>query len=133
MSKVRDRKKEAYWRRQFVEHGSSGKSVAEFCRRRRISPHQFHWWKRRLSLLDEQEEGSQAENEKQKSCQDRPQSQWWSTPESVHRYCLAGLARVVQCIIGKLACAIQEKPAIVHEAGWYKGTREVLNLTPIDR
>jgi hypothetical protein len=62
VSKVRDRKKEAYWRRQFVEHGRSGKSVAEFCRQRRISPHQFHWWKRRLSLLDGQEEGSQAGN-----------------------------------------------------------------------
>lgn len=62
VSKVRDSKKEAYWRRQFVEHRSSGKSVAEFCRRRRIPPHQFHWWKRRLSLRDDQDERGQAEN-----------------------------------------------------------------------
>jgi hypothetical protein len=63
VSKVRDKKKEAYWRRQFSEHRGSGKSIAEFCRRRRIPLHQFHWWKRRLSLLDGQDEEGQAENE----------------------------------------------------------------------
>ena len=63
MSKVRDSKKEAYWRRQLAEHSRSRNSVAEFCRRRRIPVHQFHWWKRRLSLLDDQEEGGQAEND----------------------------------------------------------------------
>ena len=64
MSKVPDKKKEAYWRRQFSEHRSSGKSIAEFCRQRRIALHQFYWWKRRLSLLDGQDEqGQAAENE----------------------------------------------------------------------
>ena len=63
MSKVRDKKKEAYWRRQFSEHRSSGKFIGEFCRRRRIPLHQFHWWKRRLSLLDNQDGEGQAENE----------------------------------------------------------------------
>ena len=63
MSKVPDKKKEAYWRRQFSEHKASGKSIAEFCRRRRIPLHQFHWWKRRLSLLEGQDEEGQAENE----------------------------------------------------------------------
>jgi hypothetical protein len=63
VSKVRDKKKEAYWRRQFSEHKSSGKSIVEFCRRRRIPLHQFHWWKRRLSLLDDQDGEGQAENE----------------------------------------------------------------------
>ena len=63
MSKVRDKKKEAYWRRQFSEHRSSGKSIVQFCRRRRIPLHQFYWWKRRLSLLDSQDEDGQAEND----------------------------------------------------------------------
>ena len=35
MSKVRE-KKEAYWRRQFSQYKSSGTSVVDFCRRRRI-------------------------------------------------------------------------------------------------
>jgi hypothetical protein len=63
VSKVRDKKKEAYWRRQFSEHRTSGKSIVEFCKRRRIPLHQFHWWKRRLALLDGQDEEGQAENE----------------------------------------------------------------------
>ncbi len=63
MSKVRDKQKEAYWRRQFVEHRKSGKTIVEFCRGRRIPLHQFRWWKRRLSSLDDQDEGSQAEND----------------------------------------------------------------------
>ena len=63
MGKIRDKKKEAYWRRQFSEHRNSGNSIVEFCRRRRIPLHQFYWWKRRLSLLDGQDEEGQAENE----------------------------------------------------------------------
>ena len=63
MSKVRDKKKEAYWRRQFSEHRSSGKSIVAFCRRRRIPLHQFYWWKRKLSLLDEQDDAGQAKDE----------------------------------------------------------------------
>jgi len=63
VGKVRDKKKEAYWRRQLVEHRSSGSSVVGFCRRRRIAPHQFYWWKRRLSRLDDQDGAGQAENE----------------------------------------------------------------------
>lgn len=54
MSKVRG-KKEAYWRRQFSQYECCGTSIAEFCRRRRITVHQFHWWKRKLSSLDSQE------------------------------------------------------------------------------
>jgi len=54
VGKVRDKKKEAYWRRQLVDHTASGKSVVEFCRRRRIPVHQFYWWKRQLSLRDDQ-------------------------------------------------------------------------------
>ena len=63
MGKVRDKKKEAYWRGQFVEQSSSGKSVVEFCRRRRIPLHQFYWWKRRLASTDGQEGSGQAEDE----------------------------------------------------------------------
>ena len=35
----------------------------DFCRRRRIPPHQFYWWKRKLSLLDEQDDAGQAKDE----------------------------------------------------------------------
>jgi len=63
VGKVRDKKKEAYWRRQLVEQKRSGNSAVEFCRRRRIPVHQFHWWKRRLSWRDNQEGAGQAEHE----------------------------------------------------------------------
>ena len=63
MGKVRDKKREAYWRRQFFQHKSSGTSVVDFCRRRRVPVHQFYWWKRRLSSLDDQDGAGQAENE----------------------------------------------------------------------
>ena len=63
MGKGRDKTKEACWRRRLVEYRSSGSSVVDFCRRRRLPPHQFYWWKRRLSFLDGQDEEGQAENE----------------------------------------------------------------------
>ena len=63
MGKGRDKTKEACWRRRFVEYRSSGSSVVDFCKRRRIPPHQFYWWKRRLSSLDDQDGAGQAENE----------------------------------------------------------------------
>jgi hypothetical protein len=63
VGKVRDKKKEAYWRRQCGEHRSSGKSAVEFCRRRRIPVHRFYWWKHRLSVLDDQDGAGRAENE----------------------------------------------------------------------
>ena len=61
VSKVRE-KKEAYWRRQFSQYKSSGTSVVDFCRRRRIPVHQFYWWKRKLSSLDAQDVAGQAED-----------------------------------------------------------------------
>ena len=63
MGKAGDKKKEAYWRRRFVEFRNSGSSVVDFCRRRRIPPHQFYCWKRRLSLLDEQDGASERKDE----------------------------------------------------------------------
>ena len=63
MGKVRDKAKEACWRRRLAEYRSSGSSVVDFCRRRRIPPHQFYWWKRKLSLLDEQDGAGQAKGE----------------------------------------------------------------------
>ena len=62
MSKVRGNK-EAYWRRQFSQYESSGTSIADFCRRRGIPAHQFHWWKRKLSSLDAQDRACRVEVE----------------------------------------------------------------------
>ena len=63
MGKGRDKTKEACWRRRLVEYRSSGSSVVDFCRRRRLPPHQFYWWKRKLSLLDEQDDAGQGRDE----------------------------------------------------------------------
>ena len=62
MSKFRGNK-EAYWRRQFSQHESCGTSIADFCRRRGIPVHQFHWWKLKLSSLDAQDGACQVEDD----------------------------------------------------------------------
>ena len=48
MGQVQDKKKEQHWRRLLPEQKASGKSVAVFCRQRRIPVHQFYWWQRTL-------------------------------------------------------------------------------------
>lgn len=48
MARPQDKQKEARWRRLVRERAASGRSVAEFCHRRRISPQQFYWWQRQL-------------------------------------------------------------------------------------
>lgn len=59
MARARDERKEARWRRLVRERAASGRSVAEFCRRRRIASQQFYWWQRQL--LDRDGNGSKAE------------------------------------------------------------------------
>ena len=44
----RDFGKERYWQRTIGEAVRSGKSIREFCRRRRIKEGQFYWWQRKL-------------------------------------------------------------------------------------
>jgi transposase-like protein len=36
------------WRQRVKRQRESGLSIAEFCRRERVSPHSFHAWKRKL-------------------------------------------------------------------------------------
>ena len=48
MPKSRDRVKERRWERLLREKQLSRKSVAAFCRERRIPVHQFYWWQRQL-------------------------------------------------------------------------------------
>jgi hypothetical protein len=44
----RDMEKERYWQKVIGEAARSGKSIREFCRRRRLRESQFYWWQRRL-------------------------------------------------------------------------------------
>jgi hypothetical protein len=44
----RSRKAWAKWRRLISEQLRSGKSVAAFCRERKLCVPHFYWWKRRL-------------------------------------------------------------------------------------
>lgn len=48
MAKSRDKVKQRRWERLLREKQSSRKSVAAFCRARRIPVHQFYWWQRQL-------------------------------------------------------------------------------------
>jgi len=44
----RSRKARAKWRRLVSEQGRSARSVAAFCRERRLCVPHFYWWKKRL-------------------------------------------------------------------------------------
>ena len=44
----RSRKARAKWRRLVAEQGRSARSVAAFCRERRLCVPHFYWWKKRL-------------------------------------------------------------------------------------
>lgn len=48
MAKSRGEVKQRRWERLLQEKQSSRKSVAAFCRARRIPVHQFYWWQRQL-------------------------------------------------------------------------------------
>ncbi len=48
MGKVRDAAKERYWRRLLGQQGKSGETISDFCARKSVPAHQFHWWRRTL-------------------------------------------------------------------------------------
>jgi len=43
-----DVEKRLYWRRILGEAATSGISMREFCRQRRLKETQFYWWRRML-------------------------------------------------------------------------------------
>ena len=49
---VRDRKKEASWRRHVGTHAGSGLPVVGYCRRHGLRVHGFYWWRRELARRD---------------------------------------------------------------------------------
>lgn len=51
---VRDRKKEATWRRHMMAQGDSGLSIGAYCRRHGLPGHGFYWWRRELAWRDAQ-------------------------------------------------------------------------------
>lgn len=52
MLRVRESKKESFWRRMVREHLSSGLSVRAWCHRHRIQTASFYWWRRELTRRD---------------------------------------------------------------------------------
>lgn len=46
--KKRSRKREQRWRRLMRQHGESGLTVREFCRRRKVTETAFYYWRREL-------------------------------------------------------------------------------------
>jgi transposase-like protein len=49
---VRDRKKEATWRRHVRGQAASGLSVVGYCRRHGLRVHGYYWWRRELARRD---------------------------------------------------------------------------------
>ena len=49
---VRDRKKEATWRRHVRGQADSGLSVVDYCRRHGLRVHGYYWWRRELARRD---------------------------------------------------------------------------------
>lgn len=52
--KVRDPRKEKYWRAQVARQAGSALSIRRWCRRENLSESMFHWWKRELAARDRQ-------------------------------------------------------------------------------
>lgn len=48
------------WRQRVKRQPESGLSIAEFCRREKVSPNSFHVWKRRLRQAKSARRGSKA-------------------------------------------------------------------------
>jgi transposase len=48
----RDPRKEAFWRRVLRAHGTSGRSVREYCQQRGLTESAFHFWRREIERRD---------------------------------------------------------------------------------
>ena len=48
--KNQDVEKQRYWQRIIGDAASSGMSIREFCRQRRLRESQFYWWQRKLKM-----------------------------------------------------------------------------------
>lgn len=49
---MRDRKKEAFWRRVIGRQPCSGMSVRAWCRKHSVRESSFYWWRRQLARRD---------------------------------------------------------------------------------
>ena len=52
----RDRRREAQWRRVVGEHGRSGLTVREFCRKSKLRESTFYFWRRELERRQAEQE-----------------------------------------------------------------------------
>src|SRR5437879_4801384 len=52
-----DMEKRLYWRRILEEAATSGISMREFCRQRRLKETQFYWWRRMLKSGGQERRG----------------------------------------------------------------------------
>jgi transposase-like protein len=52
MGKVRDKRKEAFWRRTVRRQGQSGLTVRAFCREHELRETAFYFWRRELARRD---------------------------------------------------------------------------------
>jgi transposase len=55
-SKSRDRRRETRWRQIIREHGRSGLSVREFCRKGKLRETAFYFWRRELQRRQAEQE-----------------------------------------------------------------------------
>ena len=58
--KRRDRRREARWRRIIREHGRSGLTIREFCRRGKLTETAFYFWRRELQRRQEEQDHREA-------------------------------------------------------------------------
>lgn len=56
MSRERDGKREAYWRRMVRRRAASGMTIADFCEQEGLKTSTYHFWQRELRRRDEEEE-----------------------------------------------------------------------------
>lgn len=48
IGKGRDQQREAYWRRTIQEQRGSGRTIRDFCHKRKLRESAFHFWRREL-------------------------------------------------------------------------------------
>lgn len=51
-ARKRNLKRELFWRRMIEKQACSGMAVAVWCRKRRLDPSSFYWWRRQLARRD---------------------------------------------------------------------------------